>query len=116
MNLQKDKTSFLNPIQHIKLNQQITTVTEEIEELKSAKEQLLFQAECSTDKDMVKLSDRYNQMMKNLETLDSQDATLKEQLEKMPQLSEKNDFVLNQTNIQNYWMPGSRFDLIFGIN
>ena len=82
LNLQKDKTSFLNPIQHIKLNQQITTVTEEIEELKSAKEQLLFQAECSTDKDMVKLSDRYNQMMKNLETLDSQDATLKEQLEK----------------------------------
>ena len=82
MNLQKTKTSFLNPIQHIKLNQQLTTVTEEIEELKSAKEQLLFQAECSTDKDMVKLSDRYNQMTKNLDTLDSQDVTLKTQLQK----------------------------------
>ena len=82
LTLQKDKTSFLNPIQHIKLNQQITTVTEEIEELKSAKEQLLFQAECSTDKDMVKLSDRYNQMTKNLDTLDSQDITLKTQLKK----------------------------------
>ncbi|EKC45063.1 hypothetical protein OBE_17105, partial [human gut metagenome] len=42
----------MNPIQHIKLNQQLTTVTEEIEELKSRKEQLIFQAQCSTDKDM----------------------------------------------------------------
>ena len=30
----------MNPIQQIKLNQQLTTVTEEIEELKSRKEQL----------------------------------------------------------------------------
>lgn len=60
LNVQKDKTSILNPFQHIKLNQQLTTVTEEIEELKSAKEQLLFQAECSTDKDMTSLSKKYN--------------------------------------------------------
>lgn len=45
LNVQKDKTSILNPIQHIKLNQQLTTVTEEIEELKSRKEQLIFQAD-----------------------------------------------------------------------
>ena len=45
LNVQKDKTSILNPIQHIKLNQQLTTVTEEIEELKSRKEQLIFQAQ-----------------------------------------------------------------------
>ena len=37
LNVQKDKTSILNPIQHLKLNQQLTTVTEEIEELKSRK-------------------------------------------------------------------------------
>ena len=37
LNVQKDKTSILNPIQHIKLNQQLTTITEEIEELKSRK-------------------------------------------------------------------------------
>ena len=78
----KSKTSILNPFQHIKLNQQLTTVTEEIEELKSAKEQLLFQAECSTDKDMVSLSNKYNQMDKNLDILDSQDMALKEKLEK----------------------------------
>ena len=62
LNVQKDKTSILNPIQHIKLNQQLTTVTEEIEELKSRKEQLIFQAECSTDKDMTNLSKKYDQM------------------------------------------------------
>ena len=55
LNVQKDKTSILNPIQHIKLNQQLTTITEEIEELKSRKEQLIFQAECSTDKDMMQI-------------------------------------------------------------
>ena len=82
LNVQKSKSSILNPFQHIKLNQQLTTVTEEIEELKSAKEQLLFQVECSTDKDMVSLSNKYNQMDKNLDILDSQDMALKEQLEK----------------------------------
>ena len=82
LNIQKDKTSILNPFQHIKLNQQLTTLTEEIEELKSVKEQLLFQAECSTDKDMTNLSKKYDQMGKNLDILDSQDTTLKEHLKK----------------------------------
>ena len=82
LNVQKDKTSILNPIQHIKLNQQLTTITEEIEELKSRKEQLIFQAECSTDKDMTILSQKYDQMNKNLDILDSQDISLKKQLKK----------------------------------
>ena len=82
LNVQKSKTSILNPFQHIKLNQQLTTVTEEIEELKSVKEQLLFQAECSTEKDMASLSRKYDQMDKNLDILDSQDMSLKGQLEK----------------------------------
>ncbi len=80
--MKKEKTSILNPIQHIKLNQQLTTVTEEIEELKSRKEQLIFQAECSTDKDMTNLSKKYDQMNNNLDILDSQDISLKKQLEK----------------------------------
>ena len=82
LNVQKSKTSILNPFQHIKLNQQLTTVTEEIEELKSVKEQLLFQAECSTEKDMASLSRKYDQMDKNLDILDSQDMSLKGQLKK----------------------------------
>ena len=72
----------MNPIQHIKLNQQLTTVTEEIEELKSRKEQLIFQAQCSTDKDMTNLSKKYDQMNNNLDILDSQDISLQKQLEK----------------------------------
>ena len=59
LNVKKEKTSILNPIQHIKLNQQLTTITEEIEELKSRKAQ-------------------HN----NLDILDSQDISLKKQLEK----------------------------------
>ena len=82
LNVKKEKTSILNPIQHIKLNQQLTTVTEEIEELKSRKEQLIFQAQCTTDKDMMNLSKKYDQMNKNLDVLDSQDTSLKKQLEK----------------------------------
>ena len=82
LNAKKEKTSILNPIQHIKLNQQLTTVTEEIEELKSRKEQLIFQAQCSTDKDMTNLSKKYDQMNKNLDILDSQDFSIKEQLKK----------------------------------
>ena len=82
LHVKKEKTSILNPIQHIKLNQQLTTVTEEIEELKSRKEQRIFQAECSTDKDMTNLSKKYDQMNNNLDILDSQDISLKKQLEK----------------------------------
>ena len=93
LNLQKGKTSILNPIQHIKLNQQLTTATEEIEELKSRKEQLIFQAECSTDKDMTNLSKKYDQMNKNLEILDSQDTTLKAKLKKDAAVFRKESFL-----------------------
>ena len=41
LNVEKRENQYLNPIQHIKLNQQLTT-TQEIEELKSRKEQLIF--------------------------------------------------------------------------
>ena len=84
------KPVFLNPIQHIKLNQQLTTVTEEIEELKSRKEQLIFQAQCSTDKDMTNLSKKYGQMNNNLDILDySGHLAQKNSLKKMPPLSGK---------------------------
>ena len=106
----------MNPIQHIKLNQQLTTVTEEIEELKSRKEQLIFQAQCSTDKDMTNLSKKYGQMNNNLDILDSQDISLKNSLKKMLPLSGKKNFVLNLNSIQNYWTPESRYVLISGIS
>ena len=46
------------------------------------KEQPIFQAQCSTDKDMTNLSKKYGQMNNNLDILDSQDISLKKQLEK----------------------------------
>ena len=94
LNVQKDKTSILNPIQYIKLNRQITTVTEEIEELKSRKEHLIFQAECSTDKDMTNLSKKYDQMNKNLDILDSQDTTFKAKLKKDAAAFREESFLL----------------------
>ena len=47
-----------------KLKEDIITydiITYKDEELKSRKEQLIFQAECSTDKDMTNLSKKYDQ-------------------------------------------------------
>ena len=114
--MKKEKTSILNPIQHIKLNQQLTTVTEEIEELKSRKEQLIFQAQCSTDKDMTNLSKKYDQMNNNLDILDSQDISLQKQLEKDAAAFGKKNFVLNLNSIQNCWTPESRYVLISGIS
>ena len=60
----------------------LPVLPQEIEELKARKEQLIFQAECSTDKDMMNLSKKYDQMNNNLDILDSQDISLKKQLEK----------------------------------
>ena len=94
------------------INQQLTTITEEIEELKSAKEQLLFQAECSTEKDMASLSRKYDQMDKNLNILDSQDMTLKGQLEKDAVAFQEEKSLSKRSNTQNYWIPESRSDLL----
>ena len=46
------------------------------------KRKCLFQAQCSTDKDMTNLSKKYDQINKTLDILDSQDTLLKERLEK----------------------------------
>ena len=115
LNVKKEKTSILNPIQHIKLNQQLTTVTEEIEELKSRKEQLIFQAQCSTDKDMTNLSKKYDQMNNILISWILRTSPLKSSLKKTPLLSEKKNFILIRNNTQNCWIPESRYVLIFGI-
>ena len=98
------------------MNQQLTTVTEEIEELKSRKEQLIFQAECSTDKDMTNLSKKYDQMNNNLDILDSQDISLKKQLEKDAAAFREEKFRPELNSIQNCWTPESRYVLIFGIS
>ena len=66
---------------------------------------------------MTSLSNKYNQMDKNLDILDSQDMALEEQLEKdAVAFQKRKNSVLNQSNIQNYWMPESRYALLSEIN
>jgi len=65
---------------------------------------------------MTNLSKKYGQMNNHLDILDSQDISLKKQLEKGAPLSGKKNFVLNQNSIQNCWTPESRYVLISGIS
>ena len=112
LNVQKSKTSILNPFQHIKLNQQLTTVTEEIEELKSVKEQLLFQAECSTEKDMASFPENTTRWIRIWIFSILKICLSKGSLKKMLSLSKRKNSVLTRSNTLNYWMPESRYDLL----
>ena len=73
-----DWMNHFNPI----LNKYNTVKKKLKAKVTERKEQLIFQAECSTDKDMTNLSKKYDQMNNNLDILDSQDISLKKQLEK----------------------------------
>ena len=79
-----DWMNHFNPIlnKYNTVKKKLKAKVTERKELKSRKEQLIFQAECSTDKDMTNLSKKYDQMNNNLDILDSQDISLKKQLEK----------------------------------
>ena len=73
-----DWMNHFNPI----LNKYNTVKKKLKAKVTERKEQLIFQAKCSTDKDMTNLSKKYDQMNNNLDILDSQDISLKKQLEK----------------------------------
>ena len=73
-----DWMNHFNPI----LNKYNTVKKKLKAKVTERKEQLIFQAQCSTDKDMTNLSKKYDQMNNNLDILDSQDISLKKQLEK----------------------------------
>ena len=73
-----DWMNHFNPI----LNKYNTVKKELKAKVTERKEQLIFQAQCSTDKDMTNLSKKYDQMNNNLDILDSQDISLQKQLEK----------------------------------
>ena len=73
-----DWMNHFNPI----LNKYNTVKKKLKAKVTERKEQLIFQAQCSTDKDMTNLSKKYDQMNNNLDILDSQDISLQKQLEK----------------------------------
>ena len=70
--------NYFNPI----LNKYNTDKKKLKAKVTERKEQLTFQAQCSTDKDVTNPSKKYDQMNKNLDILNSQDISLKKQLEK----------------------------------
>ena len=78
----KQKLCILNPLQHYQLNQQITTLTEEIEELKSKKNYLMGEIYCHNDTEMKNAESTLKQQFAFLEKLASQRQSLNEQLGK----------------------------------
>lgn len=79
--IEKQKqTSFFSPLKQIKLSQQLTTITEDIEELKFQKEQLMYQLYCHSETEMKQTENAISQMNKNLEKLEVQKERLTEQL------------------------------------
>ena len=79
---QKQKLSILNPLQHYQLNQQITTLTEDIEELKSKKNYLMGEIYCHNDTEMKNAESTLKQQSAFLEKLAAQRQSLNEQLGK----------------------------------
>ena len=74
LHAEQDKLSFVQVIKHHKLSEQITTLTEDIEELKSEKSMILKSFECADDS-------AFRKIKKNVENLETQKETL-EQAEK----------------------------------
>lgn len=80
LNTRKNNTSIFSPVQHIQLNQKITTITEEIEEMKSRKAQLMWQISCQNETEMNEAEQILSQMNAQLEKLEVQYDSLESQI------------------------------------
>ena len=76
----KDNTSIFNPAKHIQYNKQITTLTEEIEELKTRKNQLMHEVGCQNDTEMKQAEGTLSKMTDYLEKMKSEQPKLTSQL------------------------------------
>jgi hypothetical protein len=78
--IQKKKdTGILNPVQLVRLSQQITELTEEIEELKFRRSELQSRLHCDSDQEMKSYEAYIGRMSQSLERLEQQrDSLLKE--------------------------------------
>ena len=68
---EQDALSFVHVVKHQKLSEQITTLTEDIEELKSEKSMILKSFECTDDT-------AFRKVKKNVEKLETQKETLEQ--------------------------------------
>lgn len=76
---QKKNTGFFNPIRHIQLSQQITTLTEEIEELKNQKTSILIRLGCDKESDIKIAESNLKKMNETVEKLLERQKTLEQQ-------------------------------------
>ncbi len=76
---QKKNTGFFNPIRHIQLSQQITTLTEEIEELKNQKTSILIRLGCEKESDFKIAESNLKKMNETVEKLSERQKTLEQQ-------------------------------------
>lgn len=77
----KQKVSILDPLQHYQLNRQITTLTENIEELKVQKDFLMSEIYCTNESDIKSVETTMKQQASLLEKLAEQHQSLSQQLE-----------------------------------
>lgn len=77
---QKKNASIFNPIRFLQINQQITTLTEEIEELKTRRSQLMHEVGCQNETQMKEAEGTLTQMSAYVEKLTAQQETLTSQL------------------------------------
>ena len=77
---QKKNTSIFNPIRLLQLNQQIITLTEEIEELKTRRDQLMHEVGCQNETEMKEAEGTLSQMTTYVKKLTAQQETLTSQL------------------------------------
>lgn len=75
----KKNTGFFNPIRHIQLNQQLTTLTEEIEELKNQKSTLLIHLGCTKENDTKTVATNLQKMNDTVEKLSERQEILEQQ-------------------------------------
>ena len=108
----KSKTSILNPFQHIKLNQAAYNRNRRNRGTEICQRTAAVSGWMLTEKDMASFPENTTRWIKNLDILDSQDMALKEQLEKDAVAFQEEKLRPKPENIQNYWMPESRYDLL----
>lgn len=76
---QKKNTGFFNPIRHIQLSQQITTLTEEIEELQNQKTAILIRLGCDKESEIKIAESNLRKMNETIVKLSERQKTLEQQ-------------------------------------
>ncbi|MCD7922650.1 MAG: MobA/MobL family protein [Clostridiales bacterium] len=77
---EKSDTGVFSPLRHVRLNQQIAELTEDIGELMTRKKQLMYEVGCHDETEMKLAENTFARMEENMGKLDEQQDRLKERL------------------------------------